>query len=155
MSFIRKYRLIIIVIVPLIVLVLIRAFGTNHFTTDAAKQAEGSFDHSNIITIDKIGELKGDILAVQLGKDVIKHIPDNLSATVIPPDSILAGRYINLIKNHTGPVILMSEDLAVSSRIWMFLSQMGFEKLYVLSQDPEPEALKHEFRPDTTARPEF
>lgn len=154
MDFIKKYKVILIILIPIVILVFIRALGTNHFQTDAIKHAEPSFSGSNILTPDKVSQLEGEKLLILLGKDVIKH---NFSATVksIPPDSVMEKENIGLLLKHNGPVLLSSEDVAVATRVWMILSQMGSENLYILSEDPEPEVLKYEFRPDTMARPEL
>ena len=155
MDLIKKYKVILLIVMPLLILVLFRAFGSDHFMTDAKKLAEPSFSRSNIIAFEKASQLPGEKLLINLEKDVIKH---NLSETTekeISPDSILYKENIRLLRRHKGPVILISSEIAVSVRIWMILSQMGMENLYVLSDDPDPEVLKYEFRPDTMVRPEF
>jgi hypothetical protein len=154
MDFIKKYKVILLILLPVVILVLIRSLGTNHFQSDARKHAEASFSGSNILTPEKASQLEGNKLLIIFGKDVIKH---NFSASVksMSPDSVLSKENISLILKHDGPVILSSDDIAVAARVWMILSQMGSENLYVLSDDPQPEVLKYEFRPDTMARPEL
>jgi len=50
---------------------------------------------------------------------------------------------------------LVSSDASVSARMWMFLSQMGIENLFILTTDRENESFKNKFRPDTLTRPEL
>jgi len=154
MNFIKKYKTILIIIVPIVILVIIRSFGTNHFKTDARKHAEASFSRSNMLTPEKASGLDGEKLLVVFEKDVIKH---NLPGETISltPENILEKKNIRKILQHKGPVLLVSSEISVSVRAWMILSQMGAENIYILSEDTEPEVLKYEFRPDTLARPEL
>ncbi len=154
MNFIKKYKTILIILVPVVILVLIRSFGTNHFKADAVKHAEPSFSGSNLVTPGKASGLEGEKLLVTLGKDVIKHdFPAEI--ITISPEDILEKENIRKLLNHNGPVLLSSSEISVSVRAWMILSQMGAGNIYILSEDTEPEVLKYEFRPDTLARPEL
>jgi hypothetical protein len=155
MNFLRKYKAVLAILLPVIILVLIRASGNNHFMIDAKKLAEPSFSRSNIITPEKVIQMSGEKLLINLGKDVIKHNLTGFTIETIRPDSILYTENISLLRKHDGPVFLCSSETDVSVRIWMLLSQMGLENLYVISDDPEPEVLKYEFRPDTVAEPEL
>jgi hypothetical protein len=155
MDLIKKYKAIFLIVLPLAILVLIRASGTNHFMTDARKLAEPSFSRTNIVTSEISGQLNGEKLIIFLGKDAVKPDLPVSARKTIPADSILNKENLRLLRNHNGPVLLCASETSVSVRIWMLLSQMGIENLYIVSKDPEPEALKYEFRPDTTARPEL
>lgn len=155
MNFLKKYKIILLIVIPVVMLVLIRTCSSNHFKTDARKQAEPSFSGSNIITPDKLSQLEGEKLLILLGKET-KSIAAQTDKTItISPDSILVKENINILKNHNGPVLLRASDDAVSVRIWMLLSQMGIRDLFIVSEESEPEVLKYEFRPDTVARPEL
>ena len=50
---------------------------------------------------------------------------------------------------HDGPVVLTSSDPGLTARIWMLLSQMGREDLYIIS-DSENEVLKFKLETDST-----
>lgn len=155
MELIRKYKAILLVVIPIVILVIFRATGTNHFGPDAKKLAEASFSGLNIIIPDKVNQLNGDKLLINLGKDVIKHNFEGAIVKVISPDSILAKENIRMMKKHEGPIVLYSSENSISVRLWMLLSQMGIKDLYVLSENSDPEVLKYEFRPDTLVRPEL
>lgn len=155
MEIIKQYKTVIFVVTPILIFVLIRAFGSDHFMTDAKKLAGPSFSRSNIIVFDKASQLPGEKLLINLEKNVIKHNLSETTVKKISPDSILYKENIRLLRRHKGPVILISSEIAVSVRIWMILSQMGVENLFVFSDDPDPEVLKYEFRPDTMVRPEL
>ncbi|MCX6327093.1 MAG: hypothetical protein NT144_10660 [Bacteroidia bacterium] len=154
MSLIKNYKVVIAVVLPILILVLFRSFGTNHFKSDAKKWAEPSAMRSNIITIEKTGTLSGEKLFLNLddgGSGINGITRDELN---IPSDSILCKKYLNIIRNHDGPVLLFSTETAVSARIWMILSQMGYKNIYILTNDADNEVFKSKFRPDTLIRPE-
>lgn len=155
MNLLRKYKVILIIVVPIVILVFFRSSGTYHFRADARKLAEPSFSKSNIITPASLPQLVGDKLFVTLGKGPDGFTAGSGTIMTIPPDSILLKENLRMLRNHTGPVLLYSTETAISVRLWMILSQMGFKHLYVFSNDPYPEVLKYEFRPDTMVRPEL
>ena len=151
----NRYRVVIAVVFPILILILIRSFGANNFKSDAKIQAEPSVLRSNIINAEQIGTLSGEKLFINLvenGNGINKLSGDTLN---IPVDSLLEKKYLNTIRKHGGPLLLFSSDNAVSARIWMILSQMGIRNIFILTTDNENEVLKNKFRPDTIARPNF
>jgi hypothetical protein len=149
MELIRKFRLVIAIVLPILILVLIRSFGVSHFKNDARKWAEPSINKSNIIKIEQAGSLKGEILMICLDKDAdgIRKLSGELRN--IPPDSILNKNHSTQIMKHDGPVLLYSSDPGLSARIWMLLSQMGRRNIYILTDSTDNEVLKYKFRPDS------
>jgi hypothetical protein len=149
MGLIKKFKLAIAVVLPILILVLIRSLGVSHFKNDARKWAEPSIDKSNIISIKQAGSLKGKVLMICLDKDVshIMEVPGD--SRIIPPDSVLNKNHKSLIMKHIGPVLLYSSDPGLSAKIWMLLSQMGCRNIYILTDSTDNEVLKYKFRPDT------
>lgn len=155
MNVINKYKIVLAIVLPILILVLIRSFGANHFKSDAKKLAESSVKKSNIITGEQINALSGEKLFINLG-EAGRYLKEITSDTLfISADSILNKKNLNIFRKHDGPVLLLSSEKAVSARIWMVLSQMGFENIFILTNDPESEVLKYKFRPDTLVRPEL
>ncbi len=155
MELIKKYKVSIMIVVPVLILVLFRSFGSNHFQSDSKKWAEPSVMRSNIVTSEKLSSLKGEVLLINL--DGVKS-SGNLStgkSLDITPDSVLDRNNVKVIHKHNGPVVLSSSEPAVSARIWMLLSQMGIKNLYILSNSTDNEVFKNKFRPDTLVRPEL
>jgi hypothetical protein len=149
MELIKKYRLAIAVVIPVIILVLIRSTGFSHFRNDAKKWAEPSIKESNRITLEQAGSLKGKTLILSFDKDVSRMTELKCDSRYMPPDSILSKNYVTMIRKHNGPVLLFSSDPGLSARIWMILSQMGCRNTYILTDSPENEVFKYKFRPDT------
>jgi hypothetical protein len=154
MELLSRYKIVIAVVLPILILVLIRTLGPDQFKSDAKSLAEPSVMRSNIIMADKIDALAGEKLIINLSKEeseINKMVSD---ALIIPADSILLRNNLNNVRRHNGPVLLFSTDIAVSARVWMVLSQMGYKNIYILCNDADNEIFKSKFRPDTNIRPE-
>lgn len=88
MELIKKYRLIIAVVLPILILVLIKALVTTHFKSDVKKWAEPSVTRSNIITEKKAGLLAGEKLILNLDKKVRKNNGIQNDTLFVSPDSV-------------------------------------------------------------------
>jgi hypothetical protein len=148
MELIKNNKAVIVIVLVLMVLIFIRSSGLNHFKNDIKKWAEPSVLQSNTITIDKALSFTGKILIINLDK--ANHDID-LAGDVqnIPADSVLRKEHVTTIIKHDGPVLLYSSDPGLSARIWMLLSQMGRNNIFILTNNAENEVLKYKFRPDT------
>lgn len=135
MKFLKQYRLVLIISLVMVVLVLFRSFSRTTFRYDAPKWAESSVQGSNILTIDQLSALTGDIMVLNLGSEA--DLPAELQdeAVIMRAESITEKANLKLIRKHTGPVILFSDDESVSARVWMVLSEMGMKNVYIL-RDP-------------------
>jgi hypothetical protein len=143
MRIIKEYKIVLMVVVPILILVLLRTIGPAHFKPDAKKWAEPSVSRSNIITSEQLSSLSGEKLIINLIDDANteKYISDyELS---IRTDSILKKTYLKKIRNHNGPVLLFSSDPAVTARIWMILRQLGISQLFILTKDSDNEVSKN------------
>jgi rhodanese-related sulfurtransferase len=149
MELLKNYKVVISVVLIVLVLVVFRSAGVNHFKSDAKKWAEPSFRQSNILTVDQAKLLRGNNLAINLDKDLtsISGIPGDIQN--ISADSILSKKHLSTIINHDGPVLLLSSDPGLSARIWMVLSQMGRKNIYILTSSTDNEVLKYKFRPES------
>ena len=155
MNLLNKYRIIIAFVAPLLILLSIKTCRSGSFKYDAKKWAEPSFDNSNVITGPDAGKLPGEKLIVSLDDSYNKMDDKSFSEVHIPPDSVLNRKYLTIIRDHKGPVLIASSDPAISARIWMVISQTGCRDLFILSSSSDNEVFKNEFRPDTLARPEL
>jgi hypothetical protein len=149
MELLKNYKVVITVVLIVLVLVVIRSAGVNHFKSDAKKWAEPSFRQLNAITPDQVKLLKGNKLAVNLDKDPITISGITGDLQNIAADSILSKQHLSTILNHDGPVLLLSSDPGLSARIWMVLSQMGRKNIYILTSTTDNEVLKYKFQPES------
>jgi hypothetical protein len=149
MELIKKNKVLIPIFLILLVLILLRSSGLNHFKNDAKKWAEPSLRQSNRITPDQAGSLSGKNLIINLDKDVSLIRELTSDAQNIPADSVLSKKHVITIMKHDGPVLLFSSEPGLSARIWMILSQMGCRNIYILTNNADNEVFKYKFRPDT------
>jgi hypothetical protein len=148
MEVIKKNLVVIFIVLTLLVLILIRATGMNHFKSDAKSHAEASMMQTNTITSEKFVALQGNKLLINLGGDTNDSNGIPVERINVSPDSILIKSHLNAIMKHKGPVVLYSSEPAMAARIWMLLSQMGRKDIFILS-NTDDETLKYKFHPDT------
>ena len=149
MELIKKNKVVIAIFLILLVLILIRSSGLNHFKNDAKKWAEPSIKQANIMTIEQVGSLSGKNLIINLDKEVSQISKLTGDVQNIQADSVLNKKHINMIVKHDGPVLLFSSDPGLSARIWMILSQLGCSNTYILTDKADNEVFKYKFQPDT------
>ena len=155
MEYIKRYKFVIAVVLPVLILVIIRSFGANHFKSDAKKWAEPSVTRSNIITPERAGTISGKKLFINLDKKNNEVSGLGNEVQNVPPDSILSKKYFNIIRKNNGPVLIYSAGTSISARIWMILSQMGCRDIFILTNDSDNEVFKNKFRTDTLVGPEI
>ncbi len=66
MKYVRPYRLVILIVLPVVVLVLIRAWAPGSFKPDAARQAEASLTGANLLDQHQVAALGSKPLIVKL-----------------------------------------------------------------------------------------
>jgi len=153
----KQLKFALMILIPVVILVIIRSVSTNHFQPDAKKLAEPSVLRSNLISDEEMAAISGKILLINMGEinSVSPGIGSNTEILNITTDEILKKPIIRKLKGFNGKVILASPDESVAPRMWMLLSQMGIDNLFILTADKENESFKNKFRPDTLTRPEF
>ena len=135
MEKIKKYLLPVTVTILLLLLILVRNTGTGRFRYDADKLARKAYDRSNIVTPGNYGNFSKEAMFVLLDENMAGTdlLPQGARSLRIPADSIMDSRYASVIRKNGNPVILFSNDEAVSSRVWMVLAQTGFSNIYIWS----------------------
>ncbi|MFO7369794.1 MAG: rhodanese-like domain-containing protein [Bacteroidales bacterium] len=144
----------VVILVALVAMMLIGSSGNGRFRHDAAKWAQPVIDQTNIITKIQLGKLSGNTLLVDISEQE-NLLKDDQGTISIPASAILEQENLRKLRDHEGNIVLASDDRALSARIWMLLSQMGYKNLYILDDRLDNEVLKYKFLPDTVTRPEF
>jgi hypothetical protein len=153
MKIIYKYRIVIAIVLPILILVLIRLLNPNHFKPDARLWASPSVGHKNLITRNNLATLPGDKLIIILDQSEVEGIIGN--TVKFSMDTIISKANLKTLRKHKGPILLYSGDHTLAARVWMLLSQMGIRKVYILTDEIENEVMKYKFRPDTMTGPEL
>ena len=133
-------------------LVLFRSMDQSHFRNDLSKWAEPTLSKRNFVTEANLVNIEKPLFVQLDNTGENPGVKGNV--VIVLPEDILKKENIEKIRDYKGPVILVSQKPDVSAKVWMILSQMGIENLYLLA-DLKNEEFRYEFRPDTTARPEI
>jgi len=134
---IKQYGIVLSVSLLVAALVLIRTFSHGNFRYDAVKWAEPSLTGSNILSEDQVTALDGEKLLIDLGKEAMAGNRFQDITVRMDPESVLEKQNLKLIRKNKGPVILFSDDISVSAKVWMILSEMGVKDIYILSDSRE------------------
>lgn len=148
MELIKKYKIVILILLPVVILVILRLSGSYNFKPDAARWAEPSFSGANVITTEKAATLTEKILVINFDSEQ-KSFPRDSEIVTISSDSAIGKDLIKRIKGFEGVVLIYSSDISEAAAIWMTLSQMGITNIMVLTNEKDNEAIKYKFRPDT------
>ena len=155
MEIIKQYKPIIVVVSTILILVILRSTGLNHFRPDAEKLAAPSVAKSNIITLEQMGSFPGEILLINLGQERIPTVNFTGKTIHITADSVLTNNNLRMLHRHKGPILIYSADPEIVARIWMVLSQTGVRNIFILTGESDNESFKYKFRPDSSIRPEL
>jgi hypothetical protein len=134
-------------LIGLLAIIFVKSFGYGHFRGNAEKWAQPSMDQANLITQAMLNTLHGNTLMIDLSESG-DRLKDYNGTINIPASAILEKDNLKKLHAHKGNILLVSDDPALSARIWMLLSQMGYRNLYILEDSTDNEVLKYEFRPD-------
>lgn len=150
MPSIKNISWIIAALVILVVLVLVRAFNTNLFKQNASDVLVSI--ESTTVSIDALQSLTGKYTIVELD-DKSGLFGENSIA--IPFDQILEKSNRKKFESFEGATYLFSSSTGKTAQSWVILNQLGYNNVYILCEQENPEALKYKFRPDTTIKPEL
>jgi len=135
MKYFKQYGLALLIFLLVALLIMIRNFNQKTFKYDAVRLAESSVNGSNILIEDQIPNLSGEILLINLGEEPAINKKFNVNTLMINPEFVLEKANLKIIRKNKGPVILFSERISVSARVWMVLTEMGIKNLYILTDD--------------------
>jgi len=131
----RVFTLILIgTIAVLLTLIIAKSVTHNHFRNNAARWSEKSVDGSNLIDLTGLKNLETNILLIRMNSTKQIQSENIISDLNVEPDKILEKSNLRKIRRHKGHTVIVSDDAAISARIWMVLSQLGFRDVYILTE---------------------
>ncbi len=148
----KNFKIVILVIVVLLILVIVRNSDQNLFKKDAKIVIEAVQNNSNLITINQIQKLKNPYLVIDLGSESISDSIQFQHSVKIPVENILDKANRKILDKANGTLLLFSNDIATSSKVYVILNQLGYKNVLIITSEENPEKLKYKFQPDTTAR---
>jgi hypothetical protein len=152
MDKLKKLRLVILIVSILLILVIIRNSDSNIFRKDVKTAVDTAKDNRNMISVEQVLQLKSKWLVVNIGND---NLPDSLRfehSISIPFENLLEEANRKILEEVDGDLILYSSDVAMASKAWVILNQLGYPNVFILKRGVGQEDLKNKFQPDTTVR---
>ncbi|WP_319482700.1 hypothetical protein [uncultured Draconibacterium sp.] len=132
------------VLILLLVLVLVRTFNSNLFKRNVSE----ALTTEMTVSVQELSALKDNYNIVELDAEN-QRFPNSL---VMPFNQLLEKENKEKLASFDGKILLYSSDISTSSKAWVILNQLGFDGVYILSDEENPEVLKYKFQPDTTTR---
>jgi rhodanese-related sulfurtransferase len=152
MGFLRQYRAAVIAGSLVLLLVIIRLTGWNHFEKTAGDLQNETANQANIISLNN-NQKNLPVIDIRSKEVYSAGHPDG--AINIPMNNLLSGNNRKFLNSNRSGIILFSDDYALLSRAWSLLSQMGYKNIFIIGVAIETdEVLKYNFRPDSTVKPE-
>lgn len=151
MNLLKKFKIILLVIVVLLILIVIRISDQNVFKEPVKTAVEGTQNNSNLITPNKFRKLTTSYLVIELGSESKHDSLQFLHSIKIPFERLLDEENREILNKTEGTLILYSDEIALASKAWIILNQLGYKDMLILTSVENPEELKYKFQPDTTA----
>jgi hypothetical protein len=152
MEQLKNLKFVILFIVVILILVIVRNSDQNLFKQDVKSAIEATKNNSNVLSPDQLHQLKEPWMVVNIGNS---ELPDSIyveHSIKIPFENLLDQTNRKILKEVDGKLILYSADVAIASKAWVILNQMGFKNAFILNSGGNPEEIKYKFQPDKTAR---
>ena len=134
MKFNKRYWLIVIPLIIILLLVVIRAFRSNEFSYTAREVHRLSLETDHFISMGQLEKLQeeGDILLVDI-RESGDPGGDSLEGSVnVPLSALLDKRELSLLRTSKSTIVICSADMAMSASAWALLGQLGIRELYIL-----------------------
>ena len=130
---IKKYGPVILVFIIVLVPVIFKGLTYSGFRYDASTRAMMPAGGENTLTRDELNKYTDNSLFVDLGPSFMPEgsLPANQLKT--EAESVLLRKNFRTIRNHKGPVVIVSSEPSIAAKIWMILRQKGIKDIYILT----------------------
>jgi hypothetical protein len=151
MKQIKSLGFVLVFIAVILIFVLVRNSEQNLFKQDPQLAIEKSENNGNLISLAELQNRETHFLLVDLNEENSSDLLKLKNPIHLPFSNLLEKE--NRIKlKDADEIILYSNDVSESAKAWVILNQLDFKKVFIFSNEENPEVLKYEFQPDTTAR---
>ena len=152
MEWMKQYRAAVIAGSLVLLLVLLRLSGWNHFRKTAGDLQNEATNLANIISLN---DNQKNLPVIDIRSKDLYSAGHPDGAINIPMYNLLSRDNRKFLKNNKSGIILFSDDYALLSRAWSLLSQMGYKNIFIAGASIETdEVLKFIFRSDSTVMPQ-
>jgi hypothetical protein len=145
MKNLKKFSLIIGLLLVVAALVFLRASNKNRFSGTTENIVETLKNKSVFVEAENLKV--SDYLVVELGEN---SNDGKFPAAVKVTFEGLAGRNFRKQLETSDKKVLLTGNESQAAKAWVILNQLGIENLFILTETKNPETLRHTFVPDTT-----
>ncbi len=145
----KNLKLVILILLVILVLVIVRSTSKNLFKQDTQKAVEAVVANNFTVSVGELKNTESQYLIVDLSEGGNSQFDNSLQ---IPFEKLLDESNLKKLKETSNKILLVSEDDSKAEKAWVILNQLGFKNVFILSSKENPEVLKYEFQPDTSAR---
>ncbi len=142
-------KIVLLVLAIILVLVIVKTVGKNGFKQDAKSAIEAVVSSNFMVSQNELENNKTQYLIIDLDESASSQFENSVK---IPFDKLLAETTLQKLKDSEKKILLVSADNSALAKAWVILYQLNFKNVFVLSGEENPEVLKFEFQPDTSAR---
>ncbi len=134
------------------ILVIARSSNKNLFKKDAQYAIDVATKSINSISAVELKKLSPQYLIVDLNNANNYNSSQFQNSINIPFKSLLDKPNRQILDKAKGEIVLFSNDVSTASKAWVILNQLGFENVFILRSEENPEVFKYKFQPDTSAK---
>jgi len=149
MNRLKNFSIVLLVLLVVMIFVIVRTTGKNRFKQDAQNAVEAVVANNFTVSVSELKNTESQYLIVDLNESGKTRFDNSLQ---IPFEKLLDESSLQKLKGTENKILLVSEDDSKAEKAWVILNQLGFKNVFVLSSKENPEVLKYEFQPDTSAR---
>lgn len=149
MKKLKELKIVLVILLIVLVLVIVKTTGKNRFKNDAKDAVEAVGGNDFLVSLNDFKSAQNQFLVVDLNETDSIQFENSIKISF---EKLLEESNIQKIKETQGKILLVSADISQTSKAWVILNQMGLKNVFILSNNENPEVLKYEFQPDTTAR---
>ncbi len=122
----------------------------NYYKVSTEEIYKATLNSEIALNTEALNNQSKSILLVDLSED--KEEDESLTSEInilnIKPSDLLKPANRKLFKNHSGLIVLQSDNKAIATKAWVLLSRVGFSNIKIRSEEVG-ESLKYTFQPDT------
>ncbi|NQU51921.1 MAG: rhodanese-like domain-containing protein [Bacteroidetes bacterium] len=152
MTKLKSLGFVILLIAITLILVIARNSNKNLFKKDAQYAIDVATKSINSISAVELKKLSPQYLIVDLNTANNYNSSQFQNSINIPFKNVLDKTNRKVLGKAKGEIVLFSNDVSTASKAWVILNQLGFENVFILRSEENPEVFKYKFQPDTSAK---
>jgi len=137
----------------LIVLIIIVEHKGNYYKATPEEVHKLLLDSSIVINSVTINIQKEPILIICLSENVEDSINSAsvIKTVLVKPEYLLKPENRKLYKNHSGTIVLQSDNLDLAANAWVLLTRLGYKNIKIWNSKID-DKLNYTFQPDSLVR---